>query len=139
MRAPGELADAIARHASADLIVIDTAGHAAADSTRMWDLRRLLEGAEGADLLLVLAATTRRRDLAEAISRFRALAKPRLLFTKMDETSAYGELLGEAASSGCAVAAFAMGQAVPDDFEDATPARFAELVVRSAWAGRQES
>lgn len=139
VRTVPELAAAIARHEDADLILIDTPGHAPADSRRMSDLKRLLEGAAGADLLLVLPATTRRRDLAVAISRFRALAPPRLVFTKLDETSAYGELLSEAAASGCPVAAFTMGQTVPDDLEQATPARFAELVVRAAWAATKES
>src|SRR5439155_17111625 len=137
-RVPAELATVIARRPDADLIVIDTAGHAPADNTRMWDLCRLLDGAAGPELLLVLAATTRKRDLVEAISRFRALGGPRLVLTRMDETSAYGELLGVAASSGCAVAAFGAGQTIPDDLEEATPASFAELVVRSAFTGKQE-
>ena len=138
-RTADDLAAVLARRADADLILIDTAGGPPGDNRRMYELKSLLDGAPGFTPLLVLSATTRRRDLAEAVRRFHALGTPGLVFTKMDETSAYGELLSEAASSGCGVSGFATGQSVPDDYETATPLRFAEYVVRAAWSRTKES
>jgi flagellar biosynthesis GTPase FlhF len=138
-RTADDLGAILERRADADLILIDTAGGPPGDNRRMYELKSLLDGAPGFTPLLVLSATTRRRDLAEAVRRFHALGAPGLVFTKMDETSAYGELLSEAASSGCGVSGFTTGQSVPDDYEPATPLRFAEYVVRAAWSRTKES
>ncbi len=131
------LSDVRARHRDADLLVVDTPGLSTADTRRLWDLARLIEGVPGAEALLVVPATMRRVDLARTIARFRAIAPPQLVFTKIDETHSYGELLAEAVGSGCPVVWLANGQTIPDDLEEATPHRFAEMVVRAAWARKE--
>jgi len=137
-RNAADLTAALRRHRDADCIFVDTAGQAPSDSGRLWETGRLLEGAPGPELLLVLSATTRRRDIAEAITRFRAVAPPQIVFTKLDETSAYGDLLSEAAASGCPVAWLSTGPTVPDDIEETTARGFAALVIRAAWNDTKE-
>lgn len=128
-----ELESVLARRSDADLIIIDTPGVPPADSRRLFELERLLEAAPSVEAFLVLSATTRARDLELAIRRFGALSSLQLVFTKMDETHAHGELLGEAAACGRPVTWFGTGPSIPDDLEIATPERFAEIVVGAAW------
>jgi flagellar biosynthesis protein FlhF len=52
-----------------------------------------------------------------------------LIFTRMDETSSFGMILNEASRTGKPVSFFANGQRIPEDIEEATPARITGLVL----------
>lgn len=131
------LSAAVARQRDVDLLLVDTEGVPATDSTRMWELGKLLRAVPGAVLRLVLSATTRRRDLATTIARYRALGPLSLVFTKLDETDAYGELLAEAIGSACPVAWLGLGPAIPDDLDSNGAERLSRLVASSAWPGSE--
>lgn len=127
------LAGALVRRRSADLVLVDTQGVAPSDARGMWDLGKLLLGAPGAGLRLVLSAATRRRDLAQAIARFRALGSLEAVITKLDETEAHGDVLSEAITSACPVAWVGFGRSIPDDFDALGARRLARIVAEAAW------
>jgi flagellar biosynthesis protein FlhF len=64
---------------------------------------------------LVLSATTKYRDLKKICDTYRKIADYSIIFTKLDETGAYGNLLNIKLYSGADVSYTSGGQNVPDD------------------------
>jgi flagellar biosynthesis protein FlhF len=126
---PHELREAVKRHGSADLILLDTVGRSPRNDLGIAELRQLVQVAKPAETHLVLSATAKPGDLVEALDRFRPLNPTRLLFTKLDETASYGGLLSCCFVSDLPVSYLGTGQEVPDDIEEASPERIAQLVV----------
>lgn len=122
-----ELARAVARSGSADLVLIDTAGRAnPTDMTRQAELVRSIPGVQ---LHLVLSAATGSQQLSEAAHRYRHLRPDRLVFTKLDETTATGSILTPALRVRRPVSCLADGQRVPEDLHPARTDRLVDLVL----------
>ena len=64
---------------------------------------------------LVLSATTKYRDLIEIADAYSEMVAYKLIFTKMDETGAKGNLYNVRMHTGAPVAYITNGQNVPDD------------------------
>ena len=64
---------------------------------------------------LVLSATTKYRDLKEICDIYRSISDYSLIFTKLDETSAYGNLLNIKLYADADISYTTNGQNVPDD------------------------
>lgn len=125
----GDAMESLARRADTELILIDTAGRSPRDAAGIAELRQLLDLGNPLEIHLVLSATTRERDLIDIMERFRALPITRLLFTKLDETNAFGGLFEVMHRTGLPLSYFTRGQRVPEDLDIATPAGVAELIV----------
>lgn len=69
------------------------------------------------EIYLVLSATTKYRDLLEIVDIYHEIADYKLIFTKLDETTAYGNLLNVKLYSGADLSYMTNGQNVPDDIE----------------------
>ncbi|MBO5622426.1 MAG: flagellar biosynthesis protein FlhF, partial [Butyrivibrio sp.] len=63
----------------------------------------------------VLSATTKYRDLLEIADSYSKLVTYKLIFTKMDETGAKGNLYNVKMYTGAPIAYITNGQNVPDD------------------------
>jgi flagellar biosynthesis protein FlhF len=133
------LAQALEECRHKELVLIDTPGYAAADLGSPDDLMRLLSRI-GAEIHLVLTASTKPADLSRMVDRFQCFRPARLLFTKLDETETYGVILNEALRTDLPVSFLAAGQQVPEDLEPASKARIADLVLngRQAKAAGEE-
>ena len=70
---------------------------------------------------LVLSATTKYRDLKEICDMYRSISDYSLIFTKLDETSAYGNLLNIKLYADADISYMTNGQNVPDDIEVFNP------------------
>jgi flagellar biosynthesis protein FlhF len=115
------LQEALNENSEKMYVLIDTPGFAPADAGAARDLATVLGRAAGAEVHLVMPASMKRPDAA-AYSDFFAVFKPtRLLFTKLDETASVGSLLSEALRIGIPLSFFSIGQAVPEDLENADP------------------
>jgi len=124
-----EALDFIKRRGQTELILLDTTGRSPMDTAGVDELQELLALDHPIETHLVMSATTRERDLMEAMSRYAALPINHLLFTKLDETTAYGNIYSMAQRTGLALSYFSIGQSVPEDLEQVTPARVADLVL----------
>jgi flagellar biosynthesis protein FlhF len=116
--APEELGDAVEKLADHDMIFVDTAGFSHKNEVQREDIRRLLSMLDGkyqTTVYLVLSATTKYRDLKEICDNYRSIADYSLIFTKLDETSAYGNLLNIKLYTDADVSYTTNGQNVPDD------------------------
>ena len=111
------------------LVLIDTPGHSPKDAEVQGQLQKLLKELPEVETHLVLSATTKPRDLAEIAARFECLQPTRLIFTKLDETSTYGPILGTLARVKKPLSYLGTGQEVPQDLELATSRRVADLLL----------
>ena len=79
---------------------------------------------------LVLSASTRMSDLRDQAENFKIVGADPLLFTKLDETSAYGCIYSVAAETRLPISYLTMGQKVPEDIEPVDAAKLVEMVLR---------
>ncbi len=115
-----EIQDAIRNLSEYDLILVDTAGFSHKNAAQCEDVKKLIGGlsvGNKTEVYLVLSATTKYRDLQDMCNIYRTFADYRLIFTKLDETSCYGNLLNIHLYSGADLSYATYGQNVPDDIE----------------------
>jgi len=111
------------------LFLIDTAGRSHRDTEHLRRLRELLEASEGVDVHLVLSSTTRRRDLDVIVREYSGLPFDKVVLTKVDESTCFGEIFALLAENRLTVSYITTGQRVPDDIEVASAERIVDLVI----------
>ena len=124
-----DVIDGIRRHRGADLILIDTPGFGANETARLTNLGGLKDSYGPIETHLVLSANTRMQDLRRTLARYDVCAPSRLLFTRLDETSEYGNLFELAYQTTLPLSYWGTGQQVPEDLELAQPGRLADLLL----------
>ena len=115
-----ELNKAVERVSDNDLIFVDTAGFSHRNGVQCSDTKTLIDGLDEQyekEVFLVLSATTKYKDLVEIIDSYREITEYKLIFTKLDETSSYGNLLNVRLYSGAELSYMTTGQNVPNDIE----------------------
>ncbi|MCR5627764.1 MAG: flagellar biosynthesis protein FlhF, partial [Lachnospiraceae bacterium] len=85
-----------------------------------------------AETYLVLSITTKYRDLCNIADTYSKQLKYRIVFTKLDETSALGNMLNLRLRTGAPLSYMTDGQNVPDDIEEFN----AQKIVRILLGGR---
>jgi flagellar biosynthesis protein FlhF len=121
------LADAIARSADADLILVDTAGRPDAPSIAAQSA--LLHTVPDIELHLVLSTATGARELRAAAKRYEKVGVHRLIFSKLDEADGPGGLLSAAAAIPAPISCITDGQRVPDDVHSAAGPRLIDTLI----------
>lgn len=117
------------RYAHADVVLIDMAGIAPNEVAAATELQRLLKQDATIDVHLVVPASMRELDLFRLYERVKHLPLLRLLFTKLDETAAFGTLFELSHQTGVPLSYWSVGQRVPEDLEVATPERLAAFLT----------
>lgn len=115
-----EISDAIKDFASYDYILVDTAGHSQNNDKQRDDMADFVKAAEGKaerEVYLVVSATTKYKDLLSIADKYKKMFEYKIIFTKLDETSEYGNLLNVKIYTGAAMSYITCGQNVPDDIE----------------------
>ena len=101
-----------------DYVMVDTAGHNLANEEQRnttVSFIRTLEECMDTEKYLVLSATTKYRDLIEISDGYSSFTDYKLIFTKMDETRAAGNLYNIHMHTGAPMSYTTDGQNVPDD------------------------
>lgn len=130
-----ELNQSIEKVNDHDLIFVDTAGFSHKNATQRSDIKNLIEGLSEEyekEVYLVLSATTKYNDLLEIIDVYREIADYKLIFTKLDETTSYGNILNVRLYSGADLSYITTGQNVPDDIEVFN----SQMIVKQLLGGR---
>lgn len=114
-----------------DYILVDTAGRSHKNKSQTDDLRVLYESFAGYSLLtyLVLSATTKYKDLKRITDLYKDITDCSLIFTKLDETDAIGNILNIKLDTGMSLSYVSYGQNVPDDIEVMNPQIIAKQVL----------
>lgn len=114
-----ELNEAIDKFKDKDYILIDTAGRSHKSKQLKSDFDELVKAIDDYTVFLVMSLTTGYKEMRNMIDSYQFLEDYRLLFTKLDEASSYGNILNIRVLTGKALSYFTIGQSVPDDIEDA--------------------
>lgn len=114
---PAEILNAIENYSNKDLILVDTAGRSHKDKYQLMELKTLIKSSIDFEVYLVMSATTKFSDCIEIIKSYSFLDDYKLLFTKLDETSAFGVILNVAYITKKPISYITTGQSVPDDIE----------------------
>lgn len=125
---PEELKQILDRHRKQDLLLIDTAGRNPQLPRAMEELKDLVTVHPKIENHLLLSATTQDRDLEAIVNRFRLLPLASYIFTKIDETTQYVPLFNQLVRYRRPLSYLTNGQSVPEDIEQATQTRVANLV-----------
>lgn len=103
-----------------DLVLVDTAGFSHKNKEQRENVTQLVESVDGKyekEVYLVLSATTKYRDLLDIVDIYKDISDYKIIFTKLDETTTYGNLLNVRMYSGAELSYVTTGQNVPDDME----------------------
>ena len=115
-----DLKTAIKNFEAYDYILVDTAGHSHLDLKKRDATFELVECSRQyaqTDVYLVLSAATKYKDLLEIADNYKKMGEYKLIFTKLDETSSYGNLLNLRMYTGSTLSYVTYGQDVPDDID----------------------
>ena len=115
-----EMNAAIERVADYDLVLVDTAGFSHKNDSQRFDIKQLIESLDKKyekEVYLVISATTKYKDLLEIADIYHEIADYKVVFTKLDETTTYGNILNIKLYSGAELSYTTNGQNVPDDIE----------------------
>ncbi|MCR4797677.1 MAG: flagellar biosynthesis protein FlhF [Lachnospiraceae bacterium] len=112
--------DELSKYRDMDLVLVDTAGFSHKNQTQKDDLKKLLSTVDESyekEIFLVLSATTKYQDLKEIVDTYREFTDFKVIFTKLDETAAYGNVLNMKLYTQADLSYVTNGQNVPDDIE----------------------
>lgn len=118
-----ELINALDEFKNYDLILVDTTGRSHKNKEQRINITNLYNSVknEGRDMeseiYLVLSVTTKYKDLISITKAYEKLGDYKLLFTKLDETGALGNILNIKLRTGAHLSYTTAGQNVPDDIE----------------------
>lgn len=134
-----EVKTAISDFKDYDYIFVDTAGHSHQNEELLDKMRQLLKAVREAgecQTFLVLSATTKYRDLQRIALSYKELTDYQLIFTKLDETSALGNLMNLKLCVEAPIAYVTFGQNVPDDIEQFNPQKTVKSLLST---GKRET
>ncbi|MGE5397858.1 MAG: flagellar biosynthesis protein FlhF [Chitinophagales bacterium] len=114
---PDDFKNGVKKLKNSDLILVDTAGRNPRNDEQVVELNRFMETVNPDEIILVLSAATRTEDLLEAYRRFSSGRIDKIIFTKLDETGTYGQILTVLQKTRSQLSYVTNGQNVPDDIE----------------------
>lgn len=121
---PEEIVQCLRLYAGFDYLFIDTSGHSYQNEEQKQNMERIVHAVDGEaerEVYLVLSATTKYRDLLRIADTYSEVTDYKLIFTKLDETNALGNLLNVKLHTDKTLSYITCGQNVPDDFEVFNP------------------
>ncbi len=121
--APSEIVSNIKSLMHHDMVFIDTAGRSHKNVEQREEIIEMIKLVKQAgldvdiEIFLVLSVTTKYKDLVAIVNAFKELDDKKLLFTKLDETGALGNILNIRWYTDAPLSYATYGQNVPDDIE----------------------
>lgn len=126
-----DLGSILPKYKQCDYILVDTAGRSHKNTEQFDDLRQLLNAFSkySVQTYLVLSATTKYKDLKKITALYDDITDCNLIFTKLDETDAVGNILNVKLDTGMPLSYVSYGQNVPDDIEVMNPQVIAKQLL----------
>ena len=115
---PEEIVQAVEEFKDLDYILIDTSGHSHQNDEQKNAVGELIHATDGKvekETFLVVSATTKYRDLIGIADAYKDMTNYKIIFTKLDETTALGNLYNLRLYTGAPLSYVTCGQNVPDD------------------------
>lgn len=114
---PDEMYKAMAEFNDKDIILIDTAGRSHKDIKLINETKELINGVKNKEIYLVLSVATDSITLNSIVEQYNFINQYKVIFTKLDEAEAYGNILNTIYNHKCTLSYFTTGQDVPDDIK----------------------
>jgi len=124
-----ELPAAVREFSGMDTVLVDTAGRSQRNSMQIGELKACCERLRDCEVHLVLSSTTKTRDLYDIVQRFSVMPLNYVVWTKLDESTTFGNMLNLAVKHPLPISYVTMGQRVPEDVEVAEANKLASLVL----------
>jgi flagellar biosynthesis protein FlhF len=125
-----ELKLAIKKHEQQDLIFIDTPGLNPNSQSQIQELKAYFNQMPNLQIHFVVSAATKEKDLREISQIFHKVGVQRLLFTKIDETKTYGNMLNALIRTHIPLSFLSCGRRVPDDIETGSIPKLVDLIFQ---------
>lgn len=103
-----------------DIFLVDTMGRNYMLKRHIDELLECFDGIGQVKYFLVLNANMKDRDMAKFIAQFRPFEPYAFVFTKLDETVTYGNIINQLLRYPYPLAFLCAGQRIPEDIEEAT-------------------
>jgi flagellar biosynthesis protein FlhF len=126
---PKELIPAFKKYKDKDLILVDTAGRNPLNDLQMEELRNFIGQDGNIEVQLLISMTTKAKEIAEIFNRFEVAHIHRIIFTKLDEITSFGNLLTAVTRAKRPISYITTGQNVPEDIELADATKLAKLIL----------
>ncbi len=112
-----DLVEAILRLQDCHYILIDTAGSSQYDIEKIESINEYQNRLQDIEIekILVLPANVKKNDLLEIYEQYSILGINNILFTKLDETRSFGNIISFAYKIKKSISYLSIGQNVPDD------------------------
>jgi flagellar biosynthesis protein FlhF len=134
-----ELKRSIKKYKNKELIIIDTPGITPHNQRLIQDLKGYFAKLSDLQTHLVLSATTKEKDLIAITEAFKELNIHRLLFTKIDESSTYGNMVNLLIRTNIPLSFLCSGRKVPDDIEAGSTEKLVDLLFKSPILNSRQS
>jgi flagellar biosynthesis protein FlhF len=120
----------IERFHDKEFIMVDTPGRSREEGGYLSKLKDMLTGNWEMETNLLLSLTSSRESLMDVVGRYSTFGYDQIILTKLDECTHCGILYDVVERANKPVSYISIGQNVPQDIEQATPVRLAEIVMR---------
>lgn len=116
-----------------NFVFFDTAGRTHKNKKNMNEMKELLNNINDPEIYLVISATSHFDDIKHIIGTYDKFATFYIIFTKIDETDTVGSILNVAYTTNKKIAYITAGQNVPNDIEEFSPKKIAEVLLGSMY------
>jgi flagellar biosynthesis protein FlhF len=121
-----------------ELILIDTPGINPKNQDEIQDIKTYMANVEDLQIHLVLSAATKSKDLIATTEAFKQIGVSRLMFTKVDESSVFGDVLNVLIRTNIQLSLISCGRKVPEDIETGSISRVVDLLFQPESADRMQ-
>ena len=131
---PEEILQSVEEFRDVDYILVDTAGHAHQNEEQKQAILGFIHSTDDSidkEVYLVVSATTKYRDLVGIADAYKEVDNYKLIFTKLDETTALGKMYNLRLYTGASLSYVTCGQNVPDDISPFNPQSTVKQILSS--------
>ncbi|MBQ8317357.1 MAG: flagellar biosynthesis protein FlhF [Lachnospiraceae bacterium] len=131
---PEEMMNVVEKHKDCDYIFVDTAGRSHRNEEQKRDLKEIVDSVKDyeKEIYLVVSATVKYNDLKSISKTYDDMFSYKLIFTKLDETRGWGNILNLKLDTGKDLSYVTWGQNVPDDIGEVNPQIIAKKLLGGA-------
>ena len=128
---PSAFTAAVNAYRQYDLILVDTPGFNSENNDEIDNLKSYLEAIGTIEIHLLLSAGTKETDLFNAIERLRVIPIQHLIFTKLDESATFGNLINLLVDNQLPLSFLTTGRQVPDSIESGSVEKIVKYLLGS--------
>jgi flagellar biosynthesis protein FlhF len=133
-----DLKQALKKLKDKELILIDTPGINPRNHNEIQDIKTYMDNVADPQIHLVLSAATKSKDLIATTEAFKEIGVSRLMFTKVDESSVFGDVVNVLIRTNIQLSLLSCGRKVPEDIETGSIKKVVDLLFQFESAGRRQ-